>query len=86
MHVCAPDYYYQLIYEVMRHGALRLWLSGSHSPFRSSFYSESPLRLSTSKRSLAVGSTLSSAWAKDYREADVSVYSENLLNYVAQRM
>ncbi|KAM7538021.1 hypothetical protein Aperf_G00000074138 [Anoplocephala perfoliata] len=53
---------------------------------RSSFYSESPLRLSTGKRGLAVGSTLSSAWAKDYREADVSIYSENLLNYVAQRI
>ena len=33
-----------------------------------------------------MASTLGSAWAKDYREADVSVYSENLLAFVAQRM
>uniref|UniRef100_A0A0R3T0S3 SET domain-containing protein n=1 Tax=Rodentolepis nana TaxID=102285 RepID=A0A0R3T0S3_RODNA len=53
---------------------------------RSGLCSESPQRMSTGKRGSNVGSTLGSAWAKDYREADTNVFSENLLNYVDQRI
>ncbi|KAM3180855.1 hypothetical protein ACTXT7_015489, partial [Hymenolepis weldensis] len=52
----------------------------------SGLYTESPQRMSTGKRGSNVGSTLGSAWAKDYREADTNVFSENLLKYVDQRI
>ncbi|EUB62478.1 Histone-lysine N-methyltransferase MLL5 [Echinococcus granulosus] len=53
---------------------------------RISAFGDSPSRLSSGKRGNVVGSTLGSAWAKDYKEADVSFYSENLLAFVAQRV
>ncbi|VDM33395.1 unnamed protein product [Hydatigera taeniaeformis] len=65
---------------------MALGVGGSRKKQRMSAFGDSPLRLSMGKRGNIVGSTLGSAWAKDYKEADVSFYSENLLAFVAQRI
>uniref|UniRef100_A0A5K3FY52 SET domain-containing protein n=3 Tax=Mesocestoides corti TaxID=53468 RepID=A0A5K3FY52_MESCO len=59
---------------------------GSRKKIKRSLFPDSPLRKSIGRRGAVVPSTLGSAWAKDYKEADVSVYSENLLAFIAQRI
>ncbi|KAL5110982.1 Inactive histone-lysine N-methyltransferase 2E [Taenia crassiceps] len=63
-----------------------LSVGSSRKKQKISAFGDSPLRLSMGRRGNVVGSTLGSAWAKDYKEADVSFYSENLLTFVAQRI